>query len=509
MANISAKDFFGEEQGKPISAGDFFGDTAGQPDSYGNVPITQETNAAQKVVDFTGNLSEGFAKGILSTVQGLGQATLKGLQATGRGVVAPFEAMTGKKFNQPSFATNETFTADPTALEAKNTPQKIGKFVEQAAEFFIPGGNVARGQKALDIALNGSGLIKTAGRVAGKATVEGLGAGGVTLAQTGGDVKEAGQTALTAGVFKGVTGTVGETLKAFKVPEKLYSRIFKTTTDDALAELKSSAIANLKQTNPQNYQQLVSNGIIKEGANGPIVNETLAREAIDRGLKGSIDTMATKVVQDTLNLEAKAQSLAKNYAKPLVIQPQYKSVLAEVADEYKNVGFGEFSDEAKQLASRIGDDGSISAQDALQLRRLLDGLRRASSFNPSAKLSTSQMNFKILSDKLRGKLAEIPEFAKTMNDYRFNIEALDSIAKESARQGNRRVLGMVDTTLVGGGLISGQTLPATSLAVLRKIWTSTVGSTHAAQMIENSGALSPVGSFLKGTVYGGINLKDQ
>lgn len=75
---------------------------------------------------------------------------------------------------------------------------KAGKFVEQGAEFMIPGGIAAKAGKALDLGL------------AGRMALEGAAAGGTTAVQTGGD-----PTATALGTVAGAAGpAVGEALPA-------------------------------------------------------------------------------------------------------------------------------------------------------------------------------------------------------------------------------------------------------------------------------------------------------
>lgn len=73
------------------------------------------------------SFSTGVAKGELATVQDLGQTILKGADALG------FTKNKG----------DSTFFSDPTALDAKNVPERVGKFAETAAEVAVPVGEGA------------------------------------------------------------------------------------------------------------------------------------------------------------------------------------------------------------------------------------------------------------------------------------------------------------------------------------------------------------------------------
>lgn len=93
----------------------------------------------------------------------------------------------------------------PEILKPKNTAESIGYGAEQIGEFFIPGGAALKAGKAADVAIKGSKLLSGASRTAkvargtartvSRSAIEGGSAGAVSLAQSGGDVGEAGVAA--------------------------------------------------------------------------------------------------------------------------------------------------------------------------------------------------------------------------------------------------------------------------------------------------------------------------
>lgn len=325
----------------------------------------------------------------------------------------------------------------------------------------------------------------------------------IRAAQTG-DIKEGVKTGLTAGALRGAFAVIGEGARAIRLPERLYNVVFKNTADDVAQELKSMATKSFQQKNPARFNELVEQGVIKLKSNGEvIVNETLARQALDRGLRGSIKNMAEETVTRTYEAESTARNLAKGYTKPIALESQYKTVLQQIGKDYKEVGFGEISQEAMGLAKKI-KNGKVDATTALEIRRFLDGMRFHSSYNPGVtKLSMTQQNFKTLSDSLRGRLAKIPGFANNMKDYGFYIEALETLANEAKRRGNNQIFGLIDTTLFGGGFITGEPLTGASIGLTRKALNSPTILTSAAQKIKNASA-SAKGVAARGLIGAGI-----
>ncbi|HKQ06115.1 MAG TPA: hypothetical protein VJ464_13350 [Blastocatellia bacterium] len=130
----------------------------------------------------------------------------------------------------------ERTNSTPDALKPKNTAQKVGGLIENAAEFFIPGGAVEDASKAISGGVKGLNLASKYGKggkvvekvleTGGKAASEAAGAATVTAAKTGGDLKQTGENAAiaaaipTAGAF---VDTVTAPVKKF-LSEKLAPR---------------------------------------------------------------------------------------------------------------------------------------------------------------------------------------------------------------------------------------------------------------------------------------------
>lgn len=451
------------------------------------------------------DLGIGAVKGVLSTAKGigtLGQTILD--QTTGRLVNLArgkgFTPNTGEQGNIGDvYRKGSQFETDVSkALEGTNTAQKIGKGAEQIAEFFIPAGAATKAEKAINVLSKGISkpILATATRVLGKAAVQGTAAGLVTAAQTGGNLKEIAISAGTAGLTRGGMATIGEGARAIKIPERLYSTIFKNSKNDMIAELTSDAIENLKRSNPTKYQEFLDKGIIKTSGAKSVVNETLAEKALDRGLRGSLRNMSNEVVYKTLESENTLQNIVKTYNGTVdVSEKQFVNVLKNIAEDYADVGFGEVAQQADNIASSIqAAGGKVDAGVALSLRRFLDRMRIATSYDaPANKLSQTQANFKTLSDTVRTRLAKVPGVEKVMKDYSFYIDALDALAKEAKRTGNNQIIGMIDSLFLGSAAASAQPITPLTIGMIRKIAATPAGATFLAQFINNPN-ISRVGS---------------
>lgn len=455
--------------------------------------------------DTLGNISEGVAKGEASTLKGIGNIGQSFLDQTIGRVV---NAVQGKGFTPTTNGMGDIYRTGTQAsndadefLKPEGVAQNIGFYGEKAAEFAAPAGLVRKGQAAVTALIDGSGFLSGAGRVAGKAALEGLSAGGVNYAQTG-DAKQAAETALIGGGLKAGTSALGEAANAINLPERLYSTIFKNSFQDMQQELRSVGTKAFQSADPERFKDLVSKGIIKVGKDGEaIVDETLAKEALDRGLKGSLMNMSNAVVRNKYELEDKVQTLA-NHSREVIALPekQYASVFNKIASDYEDVGFGEFSAQAKRLAQTLDTQSELSIPDALDARRLLDSLRIRSSFGTApTHLSLGQDNLKFLANQLRTRLNNVDGMGDLMKDYSFNIDALEAIAKEAARRGNNQVISLIDSILLGGGVSAANPLPSAGLFFGKKLIQNPRALTNAAQAIKNSGTLSNTGAVLKGT----------
>ncbi len=533
-----------------------------RPVSIGGIP--QPASAPQQNPFMQANI--GIAKGAGSS---LVKAGAQNAGPVGADMLA----------HAPAFAQNIQSASD--ALKPSNPEQQFGLNAEQMAEYFIPATKAAKAEQAVNVITKGLGTFTgSIARVGLKSAIQGASAGVQKFAQTG-DLKQAGETAAAVAGFRGGTAVIGEGARALHLPERLYSTLFKNSSKDMLAELKSGFFDTLQQTDPPKFQSFVDKGLIKVGTDGKaIVNDTLAEQALDRGLRGSIRNMANTVIEGTLSSEAKVQSIVENYKGTVSLpEKQFVGVLKSIAEDYHDVGFGEISKEASRLANELEtgvasppitdssrllpqgaiqlpaggtsgiqvseaaripiqepggkfaraftsevrnikgqpqssfreipspasaapqiakatplNQGIVSAQTALDIRRLLDKVRIATSFDkPASKLSLGQSNLKTLADAVRARVNAIPGMGETMKDYSFYIDALESLAKEAARRGNNQAISLIDSLFLSGAFGGNNPIPGLTAGMFRKLILSGPGMTAFAQLL-NKGVASPLTS---------------
>lgn len=162
------------------------------------------------------DVAVGAAKGLGSTASNISNIGQKIAENT-LGRVLPDEVVqsTREVFDQ----TPEDIASTEQTLTPTNTPQKIGKGIEQVAEFLVPGAAGARVAKVPGIA-----------NLAERAGVEALGAGSVTLGQTG-DVDDALQGGAIGAAFP-IAGKTLDIVKNEKNAGRLINSLIKTKLND-------------------------------------------------------------------------------------------------------------------------------------------------------------------------------------------------------------------------------------------------------------------------------------
>lgn len=144
--------------------------------------------------------SGGIGGTIGGLARGVGQSAVEGLQNIGKGAikVATFGKVDTDKLG---------FAQD--SLVAKTTPEKIGKFVGNVAQFAVPGMGIAKATK-------GASLVT-------KIAAEGLAAGGTAAIQEGGFDKNTRDAAILGALFP-AAGKITSATKV-KIGNKASSRI--------------------------------------------------------------------------------------------------------------------------------------------------------------------------------------------------------------------------------------------------------------------------------------------
>lgn len=262
----------------------------------------------------------------------------------------------------------------------------------------------------------------------------------------------------------GVKGSLAYVTKT--IPERLYNIFYKSTAEDIGKLVDTKALEAIRTESPELFKKMVDEGIIQKSMikNGKIeINPTLAQEALERGVQGDLMKMATYHSMKNRELEIAAREAAKKTNRLVDLGKRgvkgYIDILKSLEDAYIDTpGGSQFMKSSVSAARQLRNllmkspDGRITADNALVLRRVLDGLRNARSFSENAKLAPLQDIFKTAANKLRGRLAKVPGMEKIMNEYRFNIEGEDAIVQEIARTTRGKVIGLPDAVLMGGSM---------------------------------------------------------
>jgi hypothetical protein len=399
----------------------------------------------------TGEILKGAGKGVLSTLKGIGELS----QKTGQGMI--FEQIR----KQPTEEQKAQDLTKAEILKPKGIAQKIGFGAEQVGEFFIPMGGATKAEKLLTTVLPKAGKLATFGiKTIGEATEYAF----KTALQTGGDVPQTTGTFLLSLAIPPIIKGVGAGLKKIGTifPERVYSVIFKTAADD------------LRQA----YQSV---------AKGKQLNPTLAREVLDRGLKGSSKNMAVYAFNKLDDLEKQVQSLVTERTKPLVVgnKKSYERFLNEVINQFKG---GFYTDRAKTASNLLKelsqtDVKQIGMGTALRLRRFIDNMRNTSAFRQNALLSHRQDEFKYAADLLRKKLAD-NGLSYLMNEERVFIQAIDDIVADATKRNNKNVIGLIDILAGGGGIASGSIIGGAGAAVAIRAFQQPFTLTNMARGID-------------------------
>ena len=355
-----------------------------------------------------------------------------------------------------------------TILKPKTTMEKIGKTAEQIGEFMIPVGQL----KAISF-LKKVPMISKALRGA-------IEFGGKTAIQTGGEKKAIGISALL-GATAPVVGAVAGKVKKFVtqvMPQRIYSIIFKTAESDLRAAYKT--ISKGEQLNP-----------------------TLAKEVLEKGIKGSSENMAVMSFQKVAQIEKNmlnaikaksttfiplSQATKKELTNFLTITNKSYKDIANVQKELTKMGYKyePISSQAQSLLRELQSSpkNKLGLSLTLRLKRFLDGVRSTSSFRADKILSEKQEKFKLAADLLRIKFKNVsPEFAKAMSEERIYIQALDSIIKDAAKRANRNILGLFDLIAGGGGMASGNIMGGVTVALAVRGFQQPLTLTNLAQAL--------------------------
>lgn len=410
----------------------------------------------------------GGAKGLGETLTSLGQLGLKGAE----------KLPLPEQIREPIRGGIEMGEELKERIFKPTTPlETIGKTTEQIGEFFMPIGGEVRAAQFLSKILPQAPKLLT-----GLTKMIGAGAefAGKTAIQTGAEPRETGISGVIGAIspvagriFKTTQKTVTEAL-----PERLMSVIFKTAEDDLRAMYRSIS-------------------------KGEEINPTLAREVLERGLKGNPQNMAVYSFQKLNQLENQVQQTVKQLGEQgktisLENKQGYLNILKTVRDNFKGDFMTERATNAQKLINELNQiKGNNTPVDlALRLRRFIDTMRNTSSFRLNMNLIPKQEGFKAATNSLRKKIADIG-LKTLMNEERIYINALDEIISNAAKGKNKNVLGLFDLIAGGGGLASGNIVGGFTTGVAVRLFQQPFSLTNMAQALYKMRNLPNVAAGLK------------
>ncbi len=367
------------------------------------------------------------------------------------------------------------YTPLETAKEAVGAGLQIGTTILPmgAAEKAVGTAMFKAGAKALP-----TFIAKKA--VSGAVTGAGLGLGqGLLDDKSAAEiVKQTIVSTLTGSALNVALGSVTAGVKKTanvlknKLPEKLYSQIYKSAEDDIMNYLETTGLQDIQKNNPELFKSLVARGRIRTGAGGKIeVNPTLAQEVLERGNFGSVEQQAKYAFGKMYETDQKIYEIVSKsptkYNITLDDSKAYKQLLQDIADRYDNTVFSARGTKANELLAKLKNKKTVTAETALELRRFLDSMRNTQSFRDTPTLAAKQEEFKTAANMLRSKLAAVPGIKPLMNEYRVWIQSIDDIVSYAKTKNNTKLLNLTDLLVGGGGLASG--FPGTGLGAVAGI----------------------------------------
>jgi hypothetical protein len=426
-------------------------DVANAPGAVGKA-----TTALNKVSDAYSDSEIGAYKGLGGTAYSLTNLANKGL----RFLASHAPGATPEQVDKVIPAMNPEL---PSFLKPSNPIQSIGKGAEQTAEFFVPGGVVSKGSKAIEAASVASKLPKlfqTGLRVGGQAALEGTANAAVAKAQ-GGEVAPA----FLMGAGGKVAGEAASALPSFlkNFASKQYEKVLAPTTKDNKF-LTNRVLPGLVDKAPI---AATRNSFIEKAGTAAAEKGQQIGEAVN-ALPDSA-TASTKPVLDRL------EQYKNNFkVDGKVVDPQAVSAVEDL----------------QGVIHQFGDD--VSYKSLNKVRQIFDkSVAQAKGFAGKTLAEGSAIDAKReASNAIREELAKNqPDIAKINAEFNFwkNVE---KVAKDTAQRKTGQAPGLGDTAASVGGAVVGGTKAglggllgyATGIAVLRKALKSTGTRTVTAAM---------------------------
>jgi hypothetical protein len=412
-----------------------------------------------------GNLGVGAAKGLAHTATGLGQMA-HAIPGASRGIDALYE-LAGinaryKRAGMPDMDSRRAFenrgaTESALGLDPQGNAEKLGHFLEQMAEFMVPG--AAAEKTAATLATRAAPFLGKAAPLASRMAVQGVVNAGQAKAQ-GADPLTAGVMGAPLPVVGAVTGAAGRAVKGAAVPLVL-AAIKPTVT-----EMKRQAGASITGLNAQ--AQRLAKFIIDNRLTTPEKAEAMIADA-ERQVAAMVGGQVTDAPQRAARyLEALKRSASKQ-ALPsddvAVIQSKARellnqSPLSETVQKKTLVPTGRISSSGKPVMKPEVEDvrqlrTDVTAKEALDTAR-------ASSRWSTRKSWGEQKGAAKEADKAVERAARdavktaVPATKPVLKQEAQAITAKKVLDRKAFREGNRDAVSLPAHVIAAGEIAKGR-----------------------------------------------------
>jgi hypothetical protein len=424
------------------------------------------------------DLAIGAAKGIGSTVTGLGRAVQK---------IPGVRQAVDTLYGQPGLS-EAAFAEADRALAPTSTAQSVGKGVEQAAEYLLPG-------KAATLPLRMAGS-------AGLATVQGASPTGAGLAAAGEAVLPGGRAAVRAG--KALVNQAEPLVQAALKPtiaslKKMTSTTPGRQTLDAKAKGLVRFIIDNRLTTPEKAERVIQQS---EGALKSLLGSATATDAPRRAMRylEAVERSAARQAlpeADVAAVRNAAAELVRNELGEDVIRmvPAPHPTLVGANGQPLMVMKPEIS---RQLRSDVGPGEAMDRARAMSQW----GNKKAWGEQKGASVEASKSVERALRDAVK---EAVPAARPVLARQGMAIRAFETLDRATQRTGNRDAASLPAHVIAAGEIASGR-VPVLAIAAnwLRNnqmkagIWADRLGkavqsgdSQRAAEILKRLGVSVP------------------
>lgn len=413
----------------------------------------------KNIAGTVGDVATGFAKGAADTAVGLGRLVHK-IPGVSEGVDKLYD-MAGVPGMDSAQAFEGQNAETGLGLDATNTAQKVGKFIEQGAEYAIPVGGAEKAAAgiAARIAPNATGA---AARVLPKVAANAAASAGVAAAH-GDDMSTAAMLGGAIPVVGAVAGGVANASKGAA------SRFVRAAIKPTVTEMKQTAGAS--HAGLDNVANRLAQFIIDHRLTSPEQAQAIINEA-----ESTVQSMVGGQATDAPARAARYLSALERSAAKQGLGASDVATIRNAAAELANGPMGRdvvTATTTMQPGKILNAQGQpvmtpvTSHQTTRALRPSVPADEALTSARASSKWSTRKSWGELKgADTEASKAVEraqrdavkvaVPESRPVFNTYSKAIKARDVLSRMAFRQGNRDVVGMPQQIVAGHELLQGR-----------------------------------------------------